>query len=65
MLHICKHTICSMYIPSQLCPFPVNRKLHTQLYDPGVFVHVALASQSCVPCSHSSISVYVIVHCMT
>lgn len=35
-------------------PFPTNPSLHSQLYDPGVSVHVANGEHLSIPNSHSS-----------
>ena len=44
-------------LPWQMCPSPINPELQEQLYDPAVFVQVALSLlQSWVSLVHSSMS---------
>ena len=47
-----------------MCPSPINPRLHEQLYDPTVFVQVALSLlQLWVLLTHSSMSELESTHC--
>ena len=48
----------SYHLPEHVCPFPVNPALHLQEKLLIVLVHIAFASQLCVPKVHSSTSVH-------
>lgn len=45
-----------VYQPMQVVLFPVNPDLQVQSYEPSVFIHSALSSQSAVSASHSLMS---------